>query len=82
MDQIDPNNVPLPQDNDGGVSAEVIQQGFKEVQMELRAQGLAKQVREYNGEGNRCFHEWRKDVDRVGTVLSAECAQSAKQDEN
>ena len=44
MDQKDPNNVPLAQDNDGSVPAEVIQQGFKEVQMELRAQGLVNKL--------------------------------------
>ena len=72
MDPGNPNNVPLPgDDDDDRVPAQVIQQGFKEVQMELRAQNLARQIREFNGDGSRRFNEWLRDVERVGTALEA-----------
>ena len=71
MDPGNPNNAPLPDDDDDRVPAQVIQQGFKEVQMELRAQNLARQIREFKGDGSRHFHDWLRDVERVGAALEA-----------
>ena len=59
-------NYPLPDDT--GV---VFKNGLEELKLELRAQGVLKQIREFDGEGSRKFKEWSREVERAGSVISA-----------
>ena len=56
------------------IATEVVHNSFKQLQLELRAQGLSKHIRGFNGEGfrSRRFQEWVRDVERVGTALEAD----------
>jgi hypothetical protein len=40
--------------------------------MEIRSMSMANQIRHFNGEGNRKFHDWLKDMTRVCTALRAD----------
>ena len=46
-------------------------EGLRELRLEVRAQGVVKQIREYDGEGSRKFREWLRDIDRAGSVVGA-----------
>lgn len=64
------HNIPLPPDAPD-IPARVMQDSFYQLQMEMRAQNLVKQIRDYAGEGSRRFRDWLRDVERVGAVLGA-----------
>ena len=66
---MDPANVPLP---DEIIPVAVVQDSFKQLQLEIRADSLSKHVRDFNGEGSRRFQEWIRDIERVGTALNAD----------
>ena len=42
------------------------------LQMEMRAQGLVKQIRDFSGEGVKWFRDWLKDMERVGNAIDAD----------
>ena len=44
---------------------------LRDLQLEVRAQGLLKNIREFDGEGSRKFREWLRDIDRAGAVVNA-----------
>ena len=51
------------------IPARLVKESFTLLQMELRAQGLTRQIRDFNGEGSRRMREWLKDIERVATAL-------------
>ena len=65
---MDPNQFPLPADE---LTAQVIHENFHHLWMELRAQTLSKQIRDFSEDGSRRFREWLRDVERVDTALGA-----------
>ena len=58
------NHVDLPLD--------VFSNNMKALQLELRAQGLVKEIRNFEGEGSRRFTNWLKDMERVGKSVGAD----------
>ena len=60
------------------VPAQIVHDSFKLLQMEMRAQGLVKQIRDFSGEGAKRFRDWLKDIERVGNAIDAdtECYKS------
>ena len=44
---------------------------FQQLQMELRAGRLGKEVSKFNGDGHHRFRRWVSDVERVGVALNA-----------
>lgn len=44
---------------------------FRELQMEMRAQGVYSQIRTFSGEGNKQFSEWVRDLERARVTLNA-----------
>ena len=48
-----------------------IANSFQQLQMELRAGRLGKDVTKFNGDGHRRFRQWLGDVERVGVALNA-----------
>lgn len=45
------------------------------VTTEIKALGLAEQVRKFNGEGQKRFKDWLKDITRVTTAVNADAAR-------
>ena len=54
------------------VPLEVVAHNFKQLQLELRAQGLTQHIRNFAGEGSKRFTEWVKDMERVGSAVQAD----------
>lgn len=54
------------------VPAQIVHDSFKLLQMEMRAQGLVKQIRDFSGEGTKRFRDWLKDMERVGNAIDAD----------
>ena len=69
---MDPIQVPLPRDEPEQIPLHVMQTSFHNLQMEMRAQSMSKQIRDFSGEGSRRFREWLKDIERVGAALGAD----------
>ncbi|ESP00186.1 hypothetical protein LOTGIDRAFT_173423 [Lottia gigantea] len=44
---------------------------FQQLMLELRAQGLPQQVRNFSGEGGKRFSEWIRDIGKAGVSVSA-----------
>lgn len=63
-------NQPAPQVNQQ-VPAELVRDSFRDLQLEMRASTLAKQIRDFNGEGCKRYRDWRTDINRVGQALNA-----------
>lgn len=63
---IDPVDVPLPLN-----PAEVLLESCRQIQLELRAQHLTGQIRNFAGESGKRYRDWLKDVLRVGRALEA-----------
>ena len=64
---MDPNAAPLPQD-----PIEIVRDTIKNLQLELRAQGASKQIRDFDGQNSRKFREWLREVERAGSVVEAD----------
>ena len=54
------------------VPAQIVHDSFKMLQMEMRAQGLVKQIRDFSGEGVKRFRYWLKDMEQVGNAIDAD----------
>lgn len=54
------------------VPAQIVHDSFKLLQLEMRAQGLVKQIRDFSGEGAKRFRDWMKDMERVGNAIDAD----------
>ena len=50
----------------------MIQDSFKQLQLEIRADSLFNHVGHFNVEGSRRFIEWMRHIERVGTALHAD----------
>ena len=48
-----------------------IRDGLNDLKLELRAQSLIKQIREFDGESSRKFRDWLREIDRAGTIVNA-----------
>ena len=64
---MDPNDAPLPQD-----PLDIVRDTIKNLQLELRAQGASKQIRDFDGHNSRKFREWLREVERAGSVVEAD----------
>ena len=42
------------------VPVQLVHDSFRLLQMEMGAQGLVKQIRDFSGEGTKCFQDWIK----------------------
>ena len=69
--KMDPNQIPLPAEN----PLENVREVVRELQLELRAQGVSKQIRDYDGQGGRKFREWLRDIERAAAVVEADDAR-------
>ena len=45
---------------------------FKDLQMEMRAQGVANSVRKFGGESSLCFTEWCRDMERARQIVQGD----------
>ena len=54
------------------VPARVFMESFRLLQLEMRSNALAKQIREFTGEGATRFKDWLADIERVGQALGAD----------
>lgn len=50
----------------------VLRDSFRILQMEMRANALGRQIRDFSGEGGKRFKDWLGDIDRVGQALNAD----------
>ena len=53
-------------------SSEVMRRGFNDIQVELKAQGVLKKIRECDGTNVQKFKAWLKDLERAGEVMRAD----------
>ncbi len=51
------------------IPIDVFAQNFHQLQMELRAQGLAQKVRNFSGEGAQRFRDWLLDMEKAGAAI-------------
>lgn len=51
-------------------TAQMIHQGFKDIQFELRIKSLATQVKSFSGEGARNLRTWMRDMAQVGLTVN------------
>ena len=49
-----------------------IRRGFRDIQIELKAQGVLKNIRECDGTSSKKFKQWLRDVERAGEVMNAD----------
>ena len=54
------------------IPAKVFRESFKQLQLEMRANCMSKQIREFTGEGAKRFKYWLADVERVSQALKAD----------
>ena len=64
-----PDNQPGAHQQD--IPAQVFRDSFKMLQVEMRANALAKEIRDLSGERSKRFKDWLGDVERVGQALEA-----------
>ena len=60
-----------PQGHPAEVPAQLFRDSFRALQIEMRANALSKQIRDFAGEGSKRFKEWLNDIDRIGQALDA-----------
>lgn len=63
---MDPNVAPLPEEH------AVLTDVMKNMQLELRAQSVTQQIREFDGQNSRKFKEWLRDIERAAAVVEAD----------
>ena len=56
---------PLP----GGLAS--LANSFQQLQMELRAERLGKEVTKFNEDAHRRFRQWLSDIERISVALNA-----------
>ena len=49
-----------------------ITRGFRDIQVELKAQGVLKNIRECDGTSSKKFKQWLRDIVRAGEVMNAD----------
>ena len=54
-----------PQGHPAEVPAQLFRDSFRALQIEMRANALSKQIRDFAGEGSKRFKEWLNDIDRM-----------------
>lgn len=50
----------------------VIRDSFRTLQMEMRANALSRQIRDFSGDGGKRFKDWLSDIERVCQALDAD----------
>ena len=60
-----------PQGHPAEVPAQLFRDSFRALQIEMRANALSKQIRDFAGEGSKRF-KWLNDIDRIGKALDAD----------
>ena len=43
---------------------------FRDIQLELRSQGLTSTIRKFSGDSNESFREWTADMERAAKILA------------
>ena len=51
-------------------NADLLTFNFKELQFELRAQGLVNQIKPFSGESGRSLKAWAWDMEKVGVTIN------------
>lgn len=51
---------------------EALNRNFRDVMLELRAQGVARNIRSFSGDSHQKFKDWSRDMDRVSTTMDDE----------
>ena len=50
----------------------MVRDSCREIQLELRAQAVVKNIRDFDGEGSKRFREWLREVERAGNSVGAD----------